>query len=126
MLALNRSLLNMEYILINVSFDRFYVQSPCNFLIEHYTEIFYAIYKWNVSSIQCKMVENCENSKFPESLNLEESLRLLIQASHCHRNSFVTNPVVTNMGPPKRPVASNRSSTTECVYLATGCPGSIV
>jgi hypothetical protein len=29
-------------------FNNFYVQSPCNFLIEDYTEIFYTLYKWNV------------------------------------------------------------------------------
>jgi hypothetical protein len=59
MLALNRSILNREYNLINVlkalAFDHFYVQSPCNPLIEDYTEIFYTIYKWNISSIQCEM-----------------------------------------------------------------------
>jgi hypothetical protein len=32
----------------------FYVQSPQNFLVEDY-KIFYTIYKWIVSSIQCKM-----------------------------------------------------------------------
>jgi hypothetical protein len=44
-LALNRSLLNREYTLIYVwyedlGFNHFYVQSPCNSLIENYTEIF--------------------------------------------------------------------------------------
>jgi hypothetical protein len=34
-------------------FDHFYVQSPCNPPYEDYTEIFYTIYKWNISSIQC-------------------------------------------------------------------------
>jgi hypothetical protein len=48
MLVLNRSLLNREYILINVLFDHFNVQTPCNFLIGDYTEILYTIYKWNV------------------------------------------------------------------------------
>jgi hypothetical protein len=38
-----------------LGFDHYYVQSPCNFLIEDYTEMLYTIYKWNVSSIQCKM-----------------------------------------------------------------------
>jgi hypothetical protein len=41
MLVLNLSLLNRAYTLINV-------------LIEYYTMIFYAIYKWNFPSIQCK------------------------------------------------------------------------
>jgi hypothetical protein len=31
------------------------VQSSCNFPIENYTEIFYAIYKLNVPPIKCKM-----------------------------------------------------------------------
>jgi hypothetical protein len=34
-----------------LGFDHFYMSSPCNFLIKDYTEIFYAIYKWNISSI---------------------------------------------------------------------------
>jgi hypothetical protein len=48
MLALNRSFLNRECSLINA---HFYVISPCNFLIEDYTEIFFTVYKCNVSSI---------------------------------------------------------------------------
>jgi hypothetical protein len=61
MIVLNRSLLNREYILINVLkaltsiISTRFVQSPCNFLIEDYTEIFYTIYKLNVSSVQSKM-----------------------------------------------------------------------
>jgi hypothetical protein len=34
-----------------LGFDHFYVQYPCNFPIEDYTEIFCTIYKWNISSI---------------------------------------------------------------------------
>jgi hypothetical protein len=37
-----------------VGCNRFYVQSPCNFLIENYTEIFSTICERNISSIQCK------------------------------------------------------------------------
>jgi hypothetical protein len=40
MSALKRSLLNREWILINVlKASHFYVQSPCNSLIEDYTAI---------------------------------------------------------------------------------------
>jgi hypothetical protein len=35
--------------------NNFYVQSPRNFLIEDYTEIFYMIDKEDILSIQCKM-----------------------------------------------------------------------
>jgi hypothetical protein len=49
MLALNRSLLN------SLGFDHFCVQSPCNFLIGDYTELFYSIYKWDVLPIHFKM-----------------------------------------------------------------------
>jgi hypothetical protein len=38
------------------------VWSPCNFPIEYYTEIFYAIYKWSVPSIQCKKSLRWSNS----------------------------------------------------------------
>jgi Flp pilus assembly pilin Flp len=53
MLLRNHSLLNREYTLINVLKALaliIYVQSPCNFLTEDYTEIFNTIYKWNTSS----------------------------------------------------------------------------
>jgi hypothetical protein len=33
-------------------FDCFYVWSPCTFLIEDNTELFYTLYKWNVPPIQ--------------------------------------------------------------------------
>jgi hypothetical protein len=36
-------------------FDHFYVQSPCNPLIEDYTEIFYTTDEGDAPSIQCKM-----------------------------------------------------------------------
>jgi hypothetical protein len=54
MLVLNRSLLNTEYTLINVLKALASIISMCslrNFLIEDYTEIFYTICKWNVSSV---------------------------------------------------------------------------
>jgi hypothetical protein len=38
-----------------LGFDHLYVTYPCNSLIEDYTEIFYTVYRRNVSSIQCKM-----------------------------------------------------------------------
>jgi hypothetical protein len=37
-----------------VGFNHFYVQSPCNPLIEYYTEIFYMIDEGDILSIQCK------------------------------------------------------------------------
>jgi hypothetical protein len=59
MLVLNRSLLNREYNLINVVKALGSIIYMCNlnvnFLIKNYTGIFYAIYKWNISSIHCKM-----------------------------------------------------------------------
>jgi hypothetical protein len=39
----------------DVGLDYFYVQTPCDHLIEDYTEIFCTIYKLNIFSIQCKM-----------------------------------------------------------------------
>jgi hypothetical protein len=57
MLVLDRSLLNRGYILINdlkALASIASMCSPCNFLIEDYTEIFYAVYKWNIPSIQRK------------------------------------------------------------------------
>jgi hypothetical protein len=66
-LMLNRSRLNREYTLMNAlkalaSIISIWL-SPCNFLIEDCTEIFYAIYKWNVPSIQCKKRLRWSNSK---------------------------------------------------------------
>jgi hypothetical protein len=60
MLALNRSLFNKEYTLINVpkTFASIISTSMCNLqviVIEDYTEMCYANYKWNIPSIQCKM-----------------------------------------------------------------------
>jgi hypothetical protein len=65
MSAINCSLLNREYTLINVLkalASIISVWSPCNILIEDYTEIFYIIYKWNVPSIQCKKRLRWSNS----------------------------------------------------------------
>jgi hypothetical protein len=45
-----------------LGFDHFSVWYPCNFLIEYYTKIFYAIYKWNVPSILCKKRLRWSNS----------------------------------------------------------------
>jgi hypothetical protein len=36
-------------------FRHFHVQSPCNPLIEDYTEIFYMIIEWDVPTVQCMM-----------------------------------------------------------------------
>jgi hypothetical protein len=38
-----------------LGFDHFYVPTPCNPLIEDYTEIFYMIDEGDITSIQCKM-----------------------------------------------------------------------
>jgi hypothetical protein len=54
MLVLNCSLLNREYILINVLKALASISSMCNLHVT-FTEIFFTIYKWNVLSIQCKM-----------------------------------------------------------------------
>jgi hypothetical protein len=66
MLVLNLSLLNRACTLNKCSeglgFDHIYVCSACNFLIEYCTEIFYAIYKWNILSIQCKKRLRWSNS----------------------------------------------------------------
>jgi hypothetical protein len=35
-----------------LGFNHFYVQSPCNPLIEDYTEIFYMIDEWDIPPIQ--------------------------------------------------------------------------
>jgi hypothetical protein len=65
MLVLNFSHLYRAYTVINFlkAFGLIIsLWSPCNFLIEYYTEIFYAIYKWNVPSIQCKKRLRWSNS----------------------------------------------------------------
>jgi hypothetical protein len=58
MLALNRSLLNREYILLNVLKALGSIVSKCGLhvilLSKNYTEMFYTIYKWNVPSFQGK------------------------------------------------------------------------
>jgi hypothetical protein len=58
-LALKLSLLNRDYILVNVfeglGFNHFYVPSLCNAFIKDYIEIFYLIYEGEILSIQCKM-----------------------------------------------------------------------
>jgi hypothetical protein len=58
MLALNRSLQNGVYILINVLRALASIISMCNLHVTFLSKIppiFYTIYKRNVSSIQCKM-----------------------------------------------------------------------
>jgi hypothetical protein len=78
MLALHPSLFNGEYTLINalkaldwIMSDHVYVQSPCNFFVEDYIKIFYTTYKWNVSSIRCKMVLRLlTTAREVDSLNL--------------------------------------------------------
>jgi hypothetical protein len=59
MLALNRSLLNRKYTVINVLKALASIICMCNihvtFFYQDYTKILYAIYKWNISSIHCKM-----------------------------------------------------------------------
>jgi transcriptional regulator of NAD metabolism len=54
MLALKRSYLNKESILINVLKTSSSVISVCS-LVEDYTELFYVIVEGDISSIQCKM-----------------------------------------------------------------------
>jgi hypothetical protein len=39
-----------------LGFNHFYVQSPCNPLIEDYIQIFYMIDEWDIPSVQCKMI----------------------------------------------------------------------
>jgi hypothetical protein len=51
MLILNRLLLNGEYVVINAlktSVSIISVWSPCKFLMEYYSKIFYIIYKWDI------------------------------------------------------------------------------
>jgi hypothetical protein len=66
MLVLNLSLLNRAYTLINVMkalvLIIFMCGLPCNFLVEDYIEIFYAIYKWNIPSFQHKKRLRLSNS----------------------------------------------------------------
>jgi hypothetical protein len=38
-----------------LGFDHFYVQSPCNYFIEDYAQIFYMIDEGDIPAIQCKM-----------------------------------------------------------------------
>jgi hypothetical protein len=63
MLALNRSL-DREYsnkCSEGLGFNHFYMRSPCNPLVEDYTEVFYMIHKGGVPSIHCEM--NLRSSK---------------------------------------------------------------
>jgi hypothetical protein len=58
MLALNRSFLNTEYILINVLKAMASIISICNLhlsFLSKNTPRYFVIYKGNISSIQCKM-----------------------------------------------------------------------
>jgi hypothetical protein len=60
MLALNRSLLNREYSLMNVLKALASIIFMCNFHVTFLSKItaryvFNAIYKWSISPIQCKM-----------------------------------------------------------------------
>jgi hypothetical protein len=54
-----------------LGFNHFYVQSPCNPLIEDYTKIFYMIDKGDIVSIQCKMI-----LRGPKSMRKVDSLSL--------------------------------------------------
>jgi hypothetical protein len=55
MLALKRSLLNREKILINVLEALASVIFICSLLVEGYSEIFYVIDEGDIPSSQCKM-----------------------------------------------------------------------
>jgi hypothetical protein len=51
MLTLERSLLNRDYsskCYESLGFSHFYLQSPCNPLIEDYTQIFHMLAKWDI------------------------------------------------------------------------------
>jgi hypothetical protein len=56
-----------------LGFNHFYVQSPCNHLIEDYTEIFYMIDKGYIQSNQCKM-----SLRGPKSMRKVDGLSLTI------------------------------------------------
>jgi hypothetical protein len=53
------------------------MQSPCNPLIEDYTEIFYVIDEGDIPSIQCKM-----SLRGPKSIRKVDGLRLILIDSH--------------------------------------------
>jgi hypothetical protein len=73
MLALKRSLLYRESIIINdLGFSHFCMQSPCYPLIGDYTEIFYMTDEVDIRSIQYKM-----SLKRPRSVRKVNGLNLL-------------------------------------------------
>jgi hypothetical protein len=69
MLALKRLLLNNSE---GLGFNHFCVQSPCNPLIENYTQIFHMVDEGDILSIQCKM-----NLRWPKSMGEVYGLNLL-------------------------------------------------
>jgi hypothetical protein len=56
-----------------LGFNHFYVQPPCNPLIEDYTQIFYMIDKGDIPSIQCKM-----NPRGPKCMRKEDGPSLIL------------------------------------------------
>jgi hypothetical protein len=58
------------------------VQSPCNPLVEDYTQIFYMISKGDIPSIQCKM-----SPKEPKSMRKVDGLNLIFNDFYVPRLS---------------------------------------
>jgi hypothetical protein len=67
MLALNRSLLNKNYILINFRKALTSIISIYNPYLQYYTEVYYLIHEGKILSVQCEM--NLRWSKLMREVN---------------------------------------------------------
>lgn len=56
-----------------LGFDHFYMQSPCNPLVEEKTEVFYMIHEVDVLSVQCEM-----NPRWSKSMREVGSLSFIL------------------------------------------------
>jgi hypothetical protein len=86
-----------------LGFNHYYVQSPCNPLIEHCTEIFYMIVKRDILPIQCTM-----SLRGPKSMRKVDGLSLIFidfyvpaltprPAGFCGFNSFAVCRIYTGV-----------------------------
>jgi hypothetical protein len=73
-----------------LGFDHFYLQFPCNPLIEDYTEVFYMIHEGDVPSVQCKV--SLRWSKTTREVDRPSISSLILMFQHSRHVSIELRP----------------------------------
>jgi hypothetical protein len=95
-----------------LGFNYFYVQSPCNPLIEDYTEIFYMTDAGDIPSIQCKM-----SLTGPKSTRKVDGLNLIFTDFYVPALTFASNSpsIITCVSIVAKTYLSSRCLATDVI-----------